>query len=292
MRQSASQASLVSLAGVVVAASSRRDVPLPCRACEHHGQIEESFVTPDPFSHLPHLRDRLVPPDKSELRVTPEVLAVWDQRARELGRSENWRLPDHLREASRRSILGDLQATQDLWVFAYGSLMWDPGIRFAEVRLADLEGHQRRFTYKITVGRGSPDRPALMLSLERQAGCCRGLAFRIAADSADSESEILWRREMLRGGYCPAMLPMITPQGGIMALVFASNHSHPEYVGELPLNETAAVIASASGPLGTNRSYIEQLVAQLSALSIEDGYVEELIGHVQAYGGTEQMHDV
>jgi cation transport protein ChaC len=163
--------------------------------------------------------------------------------------------------------------------------MWDPGIHFSEVRLADLEGYQRRFTYKITVGRGSPQHPALMLSLERQAGCCRGLAFRIAAESVNSESEILWRREMLRGGYRPAVLPMTTPQGDISALVFASNPSHPEYVGELPLFETAAIIASACGPLGTNRAYLEQLATQLAALDIDDGYVDELLGQVRAGGG-------
>jgi cation transport protein ChaC len=78
--------------------------------------------------------------------------------------------------------------------------MWDPGFHFAEVRLADIEGFQRRFTYKITIGRGTPEHPALMVALEQRPGRCRGLAFRIAADMVDAESEILWRREMLRGG--------------------------------------------------------------------------------------------
>jgi cation transport protein ChaC len=251
----------------------------------HHWQSEEPRLATDPFFHLSNLRERLTPADKSELRVTPEGLTLWDQRARELGRSENWRLQDHEREVSRRNIPGGRQATEDLWVYAYGSLMWDPGIRFSEVRLADLEGYQRRFTYKITVGRGSPQRPALMLSLERQAGLCRGLAFRVPAESAGAESAILWRREMLRGGYCPAMLPMTTPQGDSRALAFTSSHSHPEYAGELPLIETATVIASASGPLGTNRDYLEQLAAQLLALKIEDAYVEELLSQVQAVGG-------
>lgn len=242
-------------------------------------------MRPDPFLHVPVLRDRLTPPDQSGLRLTAEVLGLWDQRAREEGRPENWRLPDEQRETSRRAILGDLDTTRDLWVYAYGSLMWDPGFHFQEVRLADLDGYQRRFTYKITGGRGTPECPALMLSLERQAGCCRGLAFRIAAGSAETESTILWRREMLRGGYCPVMLPMTTPQGEIMALVFAANPSHPEYAGELPMVETAAVITSACGPLGTNRHYLEQLAAQLSALEIDDSYVEELLGHVLAGGG-------
>ena len=231
------------------------------------------------------LRNRLTPAEESALRLTPEVMCLWDQRARDEGRPEDWRLPDEQREASRRAILGEFNASQDLWVYAYGSLMWDPGIHFSEIRLAHLDGYQRRFTYRITGGRGTPECPALMLSLERQAGCCKGLAFRIAAGSADMESAILWRREMLRGGYCPTMLPVSTPQGEITALVFASNTGHSEYARELPLCETAAIIARACGPLGTNRHYLEQLAAQLAALEIEDRYVLDLMGQVKAAGG-------
>jgi cation transport protein ChaC len=160
--------------------------------------------------------------------------------------------------------------------------MWDPGLYFAEVRLADTEGYQRRFTYKITIGRGSPDRPALMLSLQRQPGSCRGLAFRIAADLAEDESAILWRREMLLGGYSPLLLPVSTPQGAITALVFATNTSHSNYVGELPLGETADLIARGSGVMGTNRDYLEQLAGQLKALEIEDQYVQQLLERVRS----------
>jgi len=241
-------------------------------------------VTPDAFMHLPSLRDRVTPPEKSALRATPEVLALWDELARELGRPNNWRLSDQEIEDSRRAILGDLNPAQDLWIYAYGSLMWDPGVRFAEVRRADLEGYQRRFTYRITLGRGSPDRPGLMLSLESGIGCCRGLAFRIAADLADAETAILWRREMIRGGYTPVMQSMKTPQGSITALVFSANHSHSEHVGELPLNETAAIIASASGVIGTNREYLEQLVEQLVTLGIEDTYIEQLVRQMRDTG--------
>src|SRR5258708_16554874 len=137
--------------------------------------------------------------------------------------------------------------------------MWDRGFPFAEVRLADLDGYQRRFTLKIELGRGSKKYPGLMLSLEPQAGCCRGLAFRIAADSVHAESSILWRREMLRRGYAPAMVPMTTPQGSITALAFVSNRAHPSYVGELPLSETAAIIASANAIFVPHHQYLPQL---------------------------------
>jgi glutathione-specific gamma-glutamylcyclotransferase len=233
-------------------------------------------LTVDAFIHLPNLRERVTPPEKSRLRLTPGMFAMWEGRARAAGLPANWRLPDEVIEQSRHALLGEHRSGDDLWVYSYGSLMWDPGFQFSEVRLADAEGYQRRFTLKIDLGRGSLEYPALMLSLEPQAGRCHGLAFRIAADAVHAESAILWRREMLRGGYAPAMVPMTTPQGPITALAFVSNRAHPSYVGELPLSETAAIIASGKGILGTNREYLAQLATQLRALGIDDPYVAEL----------------
>ena len=239
-------------------------------------------MTADAFIHLPNLRERVTKPEQSLLRLTPEMFAMWEQRAQAAGWPASWRLPDDVIEASRLALLGDHRSGDDLWIYSYGSLMWDPGFHFAEVRLADVENYQRRFTLKIDLGRGSRQYPALMLSLERQEGHCRGLAFRIAADSVHAESAILWRREMLRGGYSPAMVPMTTPQGPITALAFVSNTSHPSYIGELPLGETASIIASGKGILGTNREYLTQLATQLEALEIQDAYVEQLCAQIDA----------
>lgn len=236
----------------------------------------------DPFCHLPQLRGCLTPAEHSVVRVTPEVLARFDAGARAMGHGAGWRMPDEEREAARRALLGAPGACGELWIFGYGSLMWDPGFHFDEVRLAELDGFQRRFSYSISMGRGTPAQPALMLALERAAGCCRGLAFRITAAQAEAESEILWRREMLRGGYTPLMQRLRTPQGELDALVFAANPAHPEYVGELPLIEAAALIARASGPLGSNRAYLELLARQLVLLGIEDPYVNGLLTQVQA----------
>ena len=238
-------------------------------------------MTQDAFAHLPHLRDRITPADESELRATRNALAAWDELANKAGYPPTWRRSEQEIEASRRAFLGDVNADQDFWVFGYGSLMWDPSFHFAEVRLADVEGYQRRFTFKSKIARGSRDHPALMLSLEQQAGTCRGLAFRIPADLAGAELEILWRREMIAGSYAPLIVSMTTPQGNIRALVFASNTSHPNYVGDLPLSETAAIIATGVGAIGTNRDCLEQMAAQLKILEIEDPYVEQLLKQVR-----------
>lgn len=238
----------------------------------------------DAFMHLPALRGKLKPAEASELRGTPERLAIWDERARSQGYPPGWRLSDQQLEDSRQALLGPALARgQDLWVYGYGSLMWDPGFHFTEVRLAHLGGYQRRFTYWTHIARGTRERPALMLTLEQTADAarCTGLAFRIDGEVAQHESAMLWRREMIRGGYSPALLPASTPQGDITALVFACNHAHPDYAGEMSLDDTAAVIAVAVGAIGTNRDYLEQMALQLDALQIRDDYVEQLLACVR-----------
>lgn len=244
-------------------------------------------MTPDAFAHLPHLRGKLTAPCQSELRATAEVLSAWDQRARSQGRQHNWRLSDQALQDSMQAFLAGITTGQDVWVFSYGSLMWNPGFHFAEVRLANLAGHQRCFSLKVDMGRGTVDCPALMLSLENQPGCCAGLAFRIAADQLRDELAILWRREMIQGSYLPAMLPVTTPQGSLMALVFASNPSSINHVGPQPLDETARTIAKASGFIGSNRQYLEQLAAQLAYLDIDDDYIRKLLARVDQIAAAE-----
>jgi len=241
-------------------------------------------LTSDAFRHLPALRGKLTPAEQSTLRASLEVVTAWDERARNVGMPAGWRLSDQELEGTRRALLGEWCAEQrDLWIYGYGSLMWDPGFHFAEVRLADLPGYQRRFSYKTYLSRGTREQPALMLTLERgtESCSCRGLAFRIAGDVAEVESGMLWRREMLRGGYRPALLPMTTPQGDITALVMTANPEHADYAGELPLGDTAAIIARAAGVVGTNRDYLDQLARQLEALQIDDPYIEQLQQRVQ-----------
>ena len=254
--------------------------PMPVQMTE---QMPEQMTAPiDPFTHLPTLRDRLTPAEQSAVRMTPDTLARWDKQAQRHGLPACWRQTDQQLEDSRRAMLGAFDTQQDLWLFGYGSLMWDPGIHFAELRQAELPGFERRFSYKTTMGRGTPDRPALTLSLEPSTACCRGLVFRIPADRAAVESGMVWRREMLRNGYCPTWLAVATPQGPVTALVFVSNRGHEGYAGDLSLPQAAGIIATACGVIGSNRDYLEQLAAQLDALAIEDAYITQLLRQVQA----------
>ena len=240
------------------------------------------MLNSDPYRHLPQLRERIAPAEASALRVTAQTLALWDERARAEGRGDGWRLSDAQLEATRVALLGDGSDGRDLWIFGYGSLTWDPGFHFDEGRMAELPGHRRRFSCRTTLGRGSPDCPGLMLTLEPGEGDCAGLAFRVDAAQAVHESGMVWRREMIRGIYRPCLLPLRTPQGEVRALVFAANPAHADHVGELPLHDTAAIIARASGELGSNRQYLEQLVQQLEHLGLRDDYLKQLLAQVRA----------
>lgn len=239
---------------------------------------------PNAFLHLPELQGRLTPAHASGLRLTDEALAEWDAQARSQGLPEHWRLPDSEVERSRREVLATITAQSlDLWVFAYGSLMWNPGFHFDEVRRARLPGYARRFALGTTIGRGTPDCPGLVLTLEPDTHqACEGLAFRISAPLVDAESRLLWRREMIAGAYCPSLLPLPTPQGCVQALVLVANTRHPHHRGDLSMQATAATIARACGRIGSNRDYLEQLVRQLDVLGIDDQYVHELAALVRA----------
>ncbi len=87
---------------------------------------------------------------------------------------------------------------------------------------------------------------------------------------------------MIAGSYCPAIVSMNTPQGSIRGLTFTSNTSSPRYAGLLPLRETAAIIATGIGLVGTNLAYLEGTAAQLKALAITDPYIEQLLDEVSS----------
>lgn len=242
-------------------------------------------MTPQAFRHVPELAQRLVPPLAGGLRLTDEVLAAWDEQARAQGLPDSWRWPTAVIEASQRDLLGDWHG--DLWVFAYGSLMWNPGIHFAEIRRARLPGHARHFGLGTTIGRGTPEAPGLVLTLQADphaSSPCEGLVFRIEGQRVQEESRLLWRREMITGGYRPLLLPLHTPQGQVHALVLTANPQHPHHYGHLSLHETAAIIARAGGTLGSNRDYLEQLLAQCEVLGIHDPYLHALAEQVQRLG--------
>ncbi|MGA8771051.1 MAG: gamma-glutamylcyclotransferase, partial [Rhodomicrobium sp.] len=106
-------------------------------------------------------------------------------------------------------------------------------------------------------------------------GECHGLAFRLAANLVDRETEILWMREMIGHGYTPVFRPVLTPQGPVEALAFVVDRSSPEFA-DVSGAEAATIIAAGRGRLGTNREYFDNLAEHVRLLGIEDNVFEEI----------------
>ncbi len=188
-------------------------------------------------------------------------------------------------------LLDDAQLAQSLakirppdrecWVFAYGSLMWNPVFQPVESRPATLAGFHRRFSFWIHAGRATAQHPGLMMGL-CPGGTCRGLVLRMAPDDAARELPLLWQREMLTNAYDPRLLPVRTPAGIVRAIVFIANPHHPMYTRSLTLEQQAATIATAHGPLGRNRDYLTQTVECLRGMDIPDQGLERLHARIKA----------
>jgi cation transport protein ChaC len=176
--------------------------------------------------------------------------------------------PEEL-DRSRERVLTRHQPGKDLWLFAYGSLIWNPAFHFAERRVARLYGYHRRFCLWTSLGRGTPERPGLMLGLER-GGSCAGIAYRIAAEAVETELNVIWRREMVTGAYAPSWVR--TRIGGqlVNAVTFLINRRHERYAHRLGDDQVAAVVAVAEGRLGACRDYLFNTLQHLEELGIHD----------------------
>ena len=235
--------------------------------------------TANPFRHHPNLATKIIPADESRFRTLD--LSDMDRRMRSMGLPENWRRSDEDREVSRLETL-DGRWGEDMWVFAYGSLMWDPAFHFTEVRRARLGGYHRRFCLQSEVGRGTPERPGLMAGLDT-GGTCNGLVFRLAAETLEEESRYLWRREMILRSYKPAFLMLETAHGPVEAMAFLVNPDNPLLLPPMSPEETARRIAEAEGYLGPNIDYLENLAAYFELLGLEDEELFQLRDLARTY---------
>jgi cation transport protein ChaC len=212
------------------------------------------------------LRAHVIPPERSVFRKLDT--ASLDAMMRDAGFAADWRVADEVREASRLALLRGRRGS-DLWVFAYGSLMWDPAFHFTEVRPASLDGYHRRFCVWSKLGRGTPENPGLMAGLD-VGGVCDGLAFRIDQERIEEETSIVWAREMLLPSYTPTFLQASTEEGPVEALAFVVDPMSSTYAGRLSEHQVATCIATGTGVFGSTREYFEKLVQQLGVFGLRD----------------------
>jgi cation transport protein ChaC len=242
--------------------------------------MSEPGGEPDPFAHHPVLRDKILDPSRSFFRTFRP--ADFDERMQALGHPPDWRFSDAEIEAARRAFLAG-RLDRDLWVFAYGSLMWDPAFHFAEVRRARVEGYARKFCLKDTFGaRGTPEAPGLHAALDTGEGC-DGLAFRIAQADIDEETGYIWRRELVAPAYKPVFIAATTAAGPVEVLAMAADHDAAVIRPDLTRAEQVRYLATGAGMLGTSLEYIENLAAHFAVLGIEDDEVTSLLAEARAY---------
>lgn len=164
----------------------------------------------------------------------------------------------------------------DFWVFGYGSLMWRPGFAHVEVERARLHGFRRSLCVRSFVHRGTPERPGLVLGLDR-GGSCIGLAFRVPGELQDEVLAYLRERELVTGVYLERMLPVKLGRGGsATALCYVVDRAHQQYAGRLDPGHAAEVVAGSVGQSGPNDEYVLNTLRHLEALNIRDHWLEDV----------------
>ena len=177
-----------------------------------------------------------------------------------------------------------MKQSGEVWVFAYGSLMWDPGFAYLEAAPALLRGYHRAFCIYSFVYRGTEARPGLVLGLDR-GGACKGMAFRIAAAEGADVLDYLDAREKVTDVYVRRAVPITVggapifaggrpiSAGGrkVTAHTYVVDRGHHQYAGKQTLRQAVRLIAQGAGVGGSNRDYLESTVNHLDELGITGG---------------------
>jgi glutathione-specific gamma-glutamylcyclotransferase len=175
-------------------------------------------------------------------------------------------------EIAKKNVKGDL------WVFGYGSLMWQPGFSFIEQLPARLIGEHRALCVYSFDHRGTPEKPGLVLGLDR-GGACRGIAFRIAAALRNSTIEYLRGREQTTHVYREVMRSVWLDDEArqrVSALTYVVDRSHVQYAGRLPLAEQLRIVQQGHGRSGNNRDYVLSTVRAIEAQGFRDPQLHRL----------------
>jgi glutathione-specific gamma-glutamylcyclotransferase len=210
------------------------------------------------------------------MKLTPELVARAHRDVRDVA------LPEYLvprteadHEEDVATLLGSHPVGEDFWLFAYGSLLWNPGVTHVEEKLAVVRGWHRAFCMRIRAHRGTPDRPGLMMALDR-GGQCRGLLLRLPHENLEDELRRLVRREMpvkrIDGIAVQSSrwVEARTESGSLRALTYVINRHGSSYAGALDQFETADILAGACGTGGSCAEYLYNTVIQLDARGIRD----------------------
>jgi cation transport protein ChaC len=183
--------------------------------------------------------------------------------------------------ASLREALAPWQRGTPFYIFAYGSLMWNPSFTYDARHVATIRGYHRSFRVWSRINRGTPEKPGLVLTLEC-GGSCRGLVYRIPADLVQEQMNLIWKREMNFGSYIPKWLNCSVGDETFRALAFTVNRQCSGYAGQIPMEAVVEAIASATGRYGPAYEYLFKTIESLREHGIRDSRVEQLASLVRA----------
>jgi cation transport protein ChaC len=186
-------------------------------------------------------------------------------------------LDDRDYEAMLDAFEAQLPATEPLWLFGYGSLIWKPEIEHTEERVAVARGWHRSFCMKMTRWRGTKDNPGLMMALDR-GGQCKGVAFRLSDTNRRQALDKLFRREVTLKptSYWPRLLQLSTDKGPLRALAFVINRQGTTYAGPLSEDEVVERLATSCGHWGSGADYLYNTVKNLEQRGIHDAHLWRL----------------
>ncbi|MDR7145033.1 gamma-glutamylcyclotransferase [Rhizobium sp. BE258] len=185
---------------------------------------------------------------------------------------------EELEDSLGRSLVA-ASSEDGIWIFAYGSLIWNPAFEY-EVRVAAYaDGWHRSFCLSAPFGRGTPESPTLFLALN-QGGRAEGVAYKLPKGREREELLLVWRREMFTSGYQAEWIRVVTPTETLRALAFVANPLSPSFVGELSAEAVAERLFRARGPLGTALEYLFDTIRHLEQINLNDEHLGEVKKHV------------
>lgn len=188
-------------------------------------------------------------------------------------------------ERIQSSLTETLQArpadAENTWIFAYGSLMWNPVVEFEKRRTATLHGWHRSFCLRMVAGRGSPEGPGRMLALQ-PGGHTQGVALKLPPATLDDELRLIWIREMVLGSYRPTWASITLDDGTeTHALAFVADESREQFEPDSRVATVAPLIGTAAGKFGSNTEYLLKLHEALIECGLQDSYIEELASEIE-----------
>lgn len=179
--------------------------------------------------------------------------------------------------------LAEWGGRDDIWLFAYASLIWRPDFDALEQRSAILHGYHRALRMRSRVNRGTPQEPGLVFAL-LSGGSCRGLVYRIARQEAKATLSSLWLREMPTGVYDPQWLRCRTREGDVTALAFTLSRRSPSWTGPLDDAKLLHIFRHAQGRYGSTLDYLLQTASSLNERGIQDQEVQRQVELARRHG--------